>query len=116
MNKYPVPGKIKQIQKPDQKKVEVVEPLQNRGSFISFNYSYKSMTYSNGKTHVHSKTKCFKNGRLESEEFSGIMDGNVWMHSAAEIQSQFFKQITNLFKPLTMFLPFSVEEKDKKEK
>jgi len=114
MSKYPVIRKSTQIQKADEKKVEVIEPLQSRGSFISFNYSYKSMTYINGKTHVHSKTRRFENGRLESEEFSGVTDGNVWMNSAAEIQNQFFKQLANIFKPFSMFLPFSFEKKDKK--
>lgn len=106
INQSPAIKKTNLIQKQDNKKVEVIEPVQNRASFISFNYSYKSMTYSNGKTHVHSRSQRFENGRLESEEFSGVMDGNVWNNSSAEIQNQFLKQITDFFKPFSMFLPF----------
>lgn len=90
--------------------VEILEPEKKRGSFISFSYSYKSVSSIGGKTHVKSKEKRFVNGKFESEEFEGTMHGNVYANMAGEMQRRIMGQIASFLRP------FGLIGKDKRHK
>lgn len=114
MSKYIVKKGTNEVQKSDHGKVKFMESSRPSGSFISFQYTYKSMSFSDGKTYVRSKRERFENGRIESEEFEGTMEGNAFMNTFLEMQNQFLKQINSFFNPLSFFLPFSKGDKEKK--
>ena len=97
----------------------VMNPSDGQNQFISFRYSYKSMTASGGKTHVRAKNQRFENGRFESEEFEGTLDGNMYEeamketeHMFGEMQDMFFKRIPSCFKPSSFLAPFPGKDKD----
>ncbi len=83
-------------------------------SFFSFRYSYKSVSSFGGKTHVKAKEKRFQNGKLEEEEFEGVMDGNVYEKAAKDMQSNFMKSFSNLLNPFSFLLPGD-SDKDRKK-
>jgi hypothetical protein len=82
--------------------------------FISFRYSYRSMSCFNGKTHVKSKEKRFENGKFESEEFEGTLDGNVYNKNLQAMQKDFFQMVNAFMKPLSLFFPGFSKDKDTK--
>jgi len=90
--------------------IEILEPLKKSQPFISFRYSYKSVSSIGGKTHIKSKEKSFENGKFQSEEFEGTMDGNVYSSMAGEIQKRVWNQIAAFLKP------FGLIGKDKNTK
>jgi hypothetical protein len=72
--------------------------------FISFRYSYKSISSDGERTHIQASENRFKNGKFESEEFEGTMDKNVYDQMVGEMNRYFEKQMELFFKPFTMFL------------
>ena len=94
------------IEVQNKKEVEVINPLQRLMPFVSFQYSYKSISLENGKTHIESREKRFTNGKLESEEFSGTLNENVYFRAADEMQKFFSSQLENFFRSASMLLPF----------
>jgi hypothetical protein len=100
----------------------VMNPSDGQKQFISFRYSYKSMTSSGGKTQVLAKNQRFENGQFESEEFEGTLDGNMYEdamketeHMFGEMQDMFFKRIPFCFKPSSFLAPFSGRDKERDE-
>lgn len=74
--------------------------------FVTYSYSYKSMTFGEGKTHVQARRETFANGRLESEDFEGTVEDPDMFQSAAErLRDRFLRRSTDLFSPLSRFLP-----------
>jgi hypothetical protein len=106
-------GTSKDIEKANRDEIEVLEPMQNMSPFISFHYSYKEISSIHGRTHIRSKEKRFANGKLESEEFEGILGGHVYNNMVSDMQRHFFNQMEALLKPFSMFLPFG--SKDRKD-
>ena len=90
--------------------VEVLDSEKKAHSFISFRYSYKSISSSGGKTHIKSKEKSFENGKFQSEEFEGTLPGNVFTNMAGEMQKRLWNQMTAFLKP------FGLMNKDKNPK
>ncbi len=86
----------------------------NTGSFISFRYSYKSMSSFGGKTYIRSKEQRFENGKMETEEFEGVAEGDFCTHTVREMQNMFVRQVESFFKTMTFFLPFSPKEDKEK--
>jgi hypothetical protein len=82
------------------KDIEILEPVKKSHPFISFRYSYKSVSSVGGKTHIKSKEKSFENGKFQSEEFEGTMDGNVYSNMVGEMQKRIWSQIAAFLKPL----------------
>ena len=82
------------------KDIEILDPVKKSHPFISFRYSYKSISSIGGKTHIKSKEKSFENGKFESEEFEGTMDGNVYSNMVGEMQKRIWGQVAAFLKPL----------------
>ena len=80
--------------------IEILDPVKKAHPFISFRYSYKSISSQGGKTHIKSKEKSFENGKFQSEEFEGTMDGNVYSSLVGEMQKRIWSQVTAFLKPL----------------
>lgn len=84
------------------KDIEILDPVKKSHPFISFRYSYKSVSSIDGKTHIKSKAKSFENGKFQSEEFEGTMDGNVYSSMAGEIQKRIWGQVVAFLKPFRL--------------
>lgn len=85
--------------------VEILDPLQKAFPFISFRYSCREISSSGGRTRVRSMEKSFENGKFKSEEFDGILPGDVYVSMVGEMQKLFFNQLTTFMKPFSIFLP-----------
>lgn len=90
--------------------VEILDPPKKAHTFISFRYSYKSVSSAGGNTHIKSKKKSFENGKFQSEEFEGTLPGSVFTNMAGEMQKRILNQITAFLKP------FRLMGKDKNSK
>ncbi len=110
MNPYPVRKDMKKDVMRQDSKVEVLNPVQDRNSFVSFSYSYKSMSFADGKTHIRSRKETFRDGKFESEEFEGTAEGEFHARAAEQMEKTFRRQISTLFRPFSFFLPFSPED------
>ena len=75
------------------------------GGFIRFRHTYQSMTHVNGRTHVKASQTRFENGRLQTEEFEGTLDGETYADAAAEMQRTCLEGMTALFRPFWGMLP-----------
>lgn len=106
-------GVSKDIEKSPRREVEVLEPVQRTSPFISFHYSYREISSVNGRTHIRSKEKRFADGRLESEEFEGTLDGHVYDEMVTGLQRQFLDRVEALMRPFSMFLPFGPRDRRK---
>ena len=104
-------GAGKDIKKTIRGDIEVLEPTQKMSSFISLHYSYKEISSVNGQTQIRSKEKRFANGKLESEEFEGTLDGHVYDRMVSDMQRHFFNQMEALLRPFSMFLPFKPKDR-----
>ena len=68
--------------------IEILEPVKKAHPFISFHYSYKSVSSMGGKIHIKSKEKSYENGKFQSEEFEGTVDGHVYSNMVGEMQKR----------------------------
>ena len=75
------------------------------GGFIRFRHTYQSMTHVNGRTHVKASQTRFENGRLQTEEFVGTLDGGAYADAVAEMQRTYLDGMTALFRPFWGMLP-----------
>ncbi|MEZ4528936.1 MAG: hypothetical protein R2941_23750 [Desulfobacterales bacterium] len=107
MNFWPVKKEMKKVPARQGGKVEVLNPAGNRNSFVRFSYSYQSMSFADGKTHIRSRKETFQNGKLESEEFEGTAEGDFCTGMAKQMEQAFCTQISSFFRPFSFFLPFS---------
>ncbi|MGE0085609.1 MAG: hypothetical protein AB7S75_14455 [Desulfococcaceae bacterium] len=110
MNYYPVKKDMKKDVMRQDGKVEVLNPVQNRSSFASFSYSYKSMSFADGKTRIQSRKQSFRDGKFESEEFEGTAEGDFCTVMATQMENAFRTQISSFFRPFSFLPPFSPEE------
>ena len=101
------------IEKTNKGEVEVLEPIQKSTPFFSFHYSYKEISSVNGQTRIRSKKKQFMNGKLESEEFEGTLEGHVYDHMVSDMQKYFLHQIDAFLKPLSILLSFGPKNSKK---
>lgn len=101
------------IRRTGKKELEVLEPLRKPTSLLNFRYSYKEVSSYNGKTHIKSKEKRFENGKLESEEFEGTLDHDVYFNMVGGMQKHFLNQMMALMKNFSMLLPFGSKYKGK---
>lgn len=113
MSKNLTKKKHQKIQETEPDEIQL-KPVSRKNSFINFSYSYKSMTSFGGKTHIKSKEKRFADGKFESEEFEGTMDGSVYDTAVQEMQKKLFQQITSFFNPFSYFLPFGSKKEEEK--
>jgi hypothetical protein len=91
--------------KQNQKTKDLIDPMSLfYNPFISFRYSYRSISSDGEKTHIQAKENRFENGKFESEEFEGTMDKNVYDQMVGEMNRYFTKQMELFFKPFTIFL------------
>jgi len=109
MSNYPV----KKIKKSDNIEI-ITEPSYPANSFISYRYSYKSVSSFNGQTHIKAKQERFENGKFETEEFEGTTDGNLYDNAVEDLQRSLIQNFSSLFNPFSFLLPFS--QKDDKDK
>jgi hypothetical protein len=113
MQKYPKKKDDHPITEPKRNDVDMIAPSFYQNPFLSFRYSYKSISSFGGKTHIRAKEQRFENGKLETEEFEGTTDGNVYHHMLRDMQNYYLKQMAALSKSWSaFFLPFSSMDKD----
>lgn len=103
MNKYLVKHGATDLEKAAEKDVRAMEPR----SGFSFRYAYREVSLSGGTTRIRSREHRFKDGKFESEEFDGTMDGAVY-HDAVKMTQDLLKsQVNSFIKLLAVFSPFS---------
>ncbi len=103
----------KEIVKSPRREVEVLEPVQRTSPFVHFHYSYREISSVNGRTRICAKEKRFADGKLESEEFEGTLDGHVYDDMVTGLQRQFLGRVEALMRPFSMFLPFGPRDRRK---
>lgn len=102
------------VKRPAEHDIEIHDRGRNDPPFISFRYSYREVSSSDGRTHIRSKDKSFENGKFKSEEFEGTLDGNVYSDLVGAMQKHFLNQMALFMKPFSMFLPLGKSrDKDK---
>src|SRR5262249_41303587 len=73
--------------------------------FFSFRYSYREIADFDGRVRLKAKDTLYVNGKLESEEFEGVLDqGSSFSDLHLELQRRFQEQAMLFLKSL--FLPF----------
>lgn len=110
------------VQSADSGEVETTAPtsitnpfLQNpflKGSFIRFNYSYREISSSAGKTHIHHREHRFEDGKLSSEEFEGTLDGQVYEEAVRNAQNRVMDSVKANLKLFTSMLSPLSSKKD----
>jgi hypothetical protein len=110
-----LPGKAtgKDIEKSPRREADVLEPEQKTSPFIRFHYSYREISSVNGRTRIRAKEKRFADGKMESEEFEGTLDGHVYENMLSGMQRQFLRRMEALMKPFSLFLPFGPRDRRK---
>lgn len=94
-----------------QQEVEALEPAHRTSPFICFHYSYREISSVNGRTRIRAKEKRFADGKLESGEFEGTLDGHVYENMLSSMQRQFLRRMEALMKPFSLFLPFGPRDR-----
>ena len=94
------------------KEVEIIDPDQRMQQFFSFRYSYREVSSAGGKTYLKAKDKSFVDGKFKSEEFEGVVPGNIYSNMVSEMQKMFLGQISSMLNIFSGFLP--AVKKDKK--
>jgi hypothetical protein len=76
--------------------------------FFSFRYSYRAVSDFDGRVHVKARDTRYTNGKLESEEFEGVLDrGPSFFDVHLELQRRFQEQAMSFMKSLLFpFFPF----------
>lgn len=84
-----------------------LERLASSGSMVSFSYSYREISSSNGQTHIKAKQTTFENGTMRSEEMEGTLSQDSAGRMQQAMQQQFRQQMNALlhFSPFSAFLP-----------
>jgi hypothetical protein len=86
-----------------------------KNGFISYRYSYRSVTTDGRKTHVTAREQRFRNGKLETEEFEGTTDADAYTNTVSRthrtMQEMMTRQMEMIFRPFSLFLPGGDEEK-----
>jgi hypothetical protein len=92
------------LKKQDRKKRDLTSPMSLCfNPFLSYKYSYKSISSDGEKTHIKARENRFEDGKFESEEFQGTMDNNMYNQLVKEMNSYFSKQMELFFKPFFIF-------------
>lgn len=74
--------------------------------FFGFSYSFREITLVDGQTHVRSHETRLVEGRLQTEEFEGTLNGAAYAQAVAETQRLLTEQTTFLLRQFSNFLPF----------
>ena len=86
--------------------------------FFSFQYSYREATNLDGRVRLKTNDTRYVNGRLESEEFEGVLErGPSFYDLHLELQRRFQEQAMSFMKSLLFpFFPlFRPQRKDQEE-
>lgn len=91
-----------ELEKQDREENDVINPMSFFSPFLSFRYSYRSM-YSDGvNTYVKAKERRFENGKIESEDYEGTMDQNVYNQVAKEMYRYLAMQMEFILRPFSL--------------
>ena len=82
-------------------------PAERPASGFSFRYAYKEVSLSGGRTRIRSREHRFEDGKFQSEEFEGTMDGAVYRDAVKATQALMASQVNSVVKLFSAFLPFS---------
>lgn len=74
--------------------------------FFGFSYSFREISLVDGQTHVRSHQARLVDGRLQTEEFEGTLNGAAYAQAVAETQRLLTEQTTFLLRQFSNFLPF----------
>lgn len=91
-----------ELEKQDREENDVINPMSFFSPFLSFRYSYRTL-YSDGvNAYVKAKERRFENGKMESEDFEGIMDQSVYNQVAKELYRYLALQMEFFLNPLSL--------------
>jgi hypothetical protein len=79
--------------------------------FFSFTYSHREISQSGGKTRIRSREYRFENGKLQSEEFDGTLDGSVYFDAVDQAHELMLARTRDFLGFFSAFLPFSSKGK-----
>ena len=83
--------------------------------FFSFRYSYREVSDFNGRVHVKAKDTRYANGKLESEEFEGVLERSPSFYDLhLELQRRFQEQVMSFMNSL-LFPFFRPQRKHQEE-
>ena len=80
-------------------------------AFFSFTYSHREISESGGRTRIRSRTYRLENGKFESKEFDGTLDGPVYSDAVQAAQDLAVAQARSFLGLFSAFLPFSSKGK-----
>lgn len=73
--------------------------------FFSFRYSYRSISAVGNRTRVVAKERRFEDGKLESEDFEGETERDVYQDALSQTMELFERQLSAFFGPFEHFFP-----------
>ena len=76
------------------------------GGWLSFSYSHREVSLSDGKTRIRSREYRLQDGKLEAEEFDGTLDGSVYHAAVAQAHELMQAQMKTFLGVFSAFLPF----------
>ncbi len=86
---------------------DAAKELRASSSYVSYRYSRQSISLSgDGRTRISARRESMLNGRVESEEFEGTLDGEDRFHDMARrLHDRFLAETDRLMAPLSHLLP-----------
>ena len=78
---------------------------------FSFTYSHREISESGGRTRIRSRTYRLENGKFESEEFDGTLDGAVYFNAVDQAHELMLARTRDFLGLFSAFLPFSSKRK-----
>lgn len=107
--------KEKQTMQPEKPNaLNFFEPWNPFNSMFNFRYACRSITFSDGQTHLKAREERFINGKFESEEIEGTYGGEVYQNVVTEMSRAWLNMMTALMQPMLPFQSFfQLDPKDK---
>lgn len=103
MNKYPIKRAATDLEKAAEREVPAVQ----QSSGFCFRYAYREVSLSGGRTRIRSREHRFEDGKFQSEEFDGTLDGAVYHEAVKATQKLVTSPINSFIKLFSACLPFS---------
>jgi hypothetical protein len=103
MTNIPIRRSKNEVQPASDSNGQALTPYGGNNSFFSFKYSSKSMTLADGKTHIQAKTARFENGKLETLEFEGVTDENMYHKAANDMHQRMVQEMNSVFRQFSSF-------------
>jgi hypothetical protein len=106
MKNLPVKSSRRAARRREEAPLEV-EPVRERGPFLTFHYAYTEITASVDRAQVRRRTTRFEDGRLSSEAFEGTLERGAYDALVRDLQRAVLEQQAAFLRMFTPFLPFA---------